>query len=128
MRGMQPLFLVIETLCHFELQILLVYQSLKDTHEDTLSYTTHDSTVAQEASLHAQVAAAAPLTAPAPTPGAAAPILRPKADTMMACRYELKYRIPESTARAIAAYIKPILPPDRYAQLRHNGESPITSL
>lgn len=102
--------------------------TLADASADALSGTEHDSTIAEEAALHAQVAAAEPLSTPAPAPGAPGPTLRPSGDRMMACRYELKYRIQETTARAIAAYIKPILPQDRYAQLRPNGEYPITSL
>ncbi|MBE0535843.1 MAG: polyphosphate polymerase domain-containing protein [Phycisphaerae bacterium] len=54
---------------------------------------------------------------------------QPKAkDTMLACRYELKYRISESKARAIAEYVRAYLEPDRYAKLRPRGEYPITSL
>jgi hypothetical protein len=51
-----------------------------------------------------------------------------KKDTTLACRYELKYRISESRARAIAEYIRPYLHPDRYAKLRPRYEYPITSL
>jgi hypothetical protein len=100
--------------------------SLKQTAE-SLSDTGHDSTVSSEAAIHAQVAAAEPIQ-PGAEPKPSEPAVKPKADTMMACRYELKYRIPETTARAIAAYIKPFIPQDRYAQLRPHGEYPITSL
>jgi len=108
--------------------ILPLDPSSADTHAEGLSETAQDSTIAGEAAIHAQVAATEPLTAPAPAPASSGPIFRPKGDTMMACRYELKYLIPETTARAIAAYLKPMLPLDRYAQLRPNGEYPITSL
>jgi hypothetical protein len=108
--------------------ILPLDPSLADAGADSLSETAPDSTVAGEAAVHAQVAAAEPLPTPAPTPASSGPAVRPKGDMMMACRYELKYRIPETTARAIAAYLKPMMPLDRYAQLRPNGEYPITSL
>jgi len=49
-------------------------------------------------------------------------------DSMLACRYELKYRISEAKARALAAYVREYLPQDRYAQLRPDGQYPITSL
>jgi len=49
-------------------------------------------------------------------------------DTTLACRYELKYRIPEAKARAIAEYIKPYIHLDRYARLRPRGEYPVVSL
>ncbi len=58
---------------------------------------------------------------------AKAPIANPK-DTMLACRYELKYRISESRARAIAQYVRAFIEPDRYAKLRPRGEYPIVSL
>ena len=54
--------------------------------------------------------------------------LHQKKDTTLACRYELKYRIPEAKARAVAEYIRPYLHLDRYAKLRPKGEYPITSL
>jgi hypothetical protein len=108
--------------------ILPLDPSLTDANSDILSDTAGDSTVAGEAAIHAQISAAEPLTAPATAPASSGPTLKPTGDRMMACRYELKYRIQETTARAIAAYIKPILPQDRYAQLRPNGEYPITSL
>ncbi|NLH16499.1 MAG: polyphosphate polymerase domain-containing protein [Phycisphaerae bacterium] len=100
---------------------------MTDSNAETLSETAADSAITAEAAVHAQVAAAEPLpAAAAPTP--ASPVTKPKGDTLMACRYELKYRIQETTARAIAAYIKPMIPLDKYAQLRPNGEYPITSL
>ncbi len=49
-------------------------------------------------------------------------------DTTLACRYELKYRIPEAKARAIAEYVKSYIHLDRYARLRPGGEYPIVSL
>lgn len=108
--------------------ILPLDLSLTDANSEPLSDTAHDSTIAGEAAVHAQVAAGEPLTAPVPATAPTGPALKPTGDRMMACRYELKYRISETTARAIAAYIKPILPLDRYAQLRPHGEYPITSL
>ena len=49
-------------------------------------------------------------------------------DTMLACRYELKYRISEPKARALAEYVRAFIEPDRYARLRPRGEYPIVSL
>ena len=49
-------------------------------------------------------------------------------DNMLACRYELKYRISESKARAISKFISPYLHPDRYAKLQPDGTYPIVSL
>lgn len=49
-------------------------------------------------------------------------------DKMLSCRYELKYRISETTAKAIAAFIKPYLHVDKYAQTQPNGDYPISSL
>ncbi len=107
--------------------ILPLDASVMDAGAESLAETGHDSTVMAEAALHAQVAAAEPLpSAGSPPPTGQTP--KPKGDTLMACRYELKYRIQETTARAIAAYIQPFLPQDRYAKLRPNGEYPITSL
>ncbi len=48
-------------------------------------------------------------------------------DSIFACRHEMKYRISESKAVAIAQFIKPYLPVDRYSQLRPKGEYPIVS-
>jgi hypothetical protein len=36
-------------------------------------------------------------------------------DTMLSCRYELKYRIRESKARAVAQYVQSYIHPDKYA-------------
>ncbi|MHC5060306.1 MAG: VTC domain-containing protein [Planctomycetota bacterium] len=46
------------------------------------------------------------------------------------CRYELKYRIDESKARAIEQFIKPYIHMDRYSKLRSDsgGAYPIVSL
>ncbi|MBN1123677.1 MAG: polyphosphate polymerase domain-containing protein [Sedimentisphaerales bacterium] len=63
-----------------------------------------------------------PKIVPATPRAAAAP------DTMLACRYELKYRISECKARALAEYVRTYIKMDRYAQLRPGGEYPITSL
>lgn len=49
-------------------------------------------------------------------------------DKVLTCRYELKYRISRSRARAIAAFIKPYLHLDKYARLRPSGDYPISSL
>lgn len=49
-------------------------------------------------------------------------------DTTLSCRYELKYRIPETTARAIAAYIQSYIPPDQYARKCRDQEYLISSL
>jgi hypothetical protein len=51
-----------------------------------------------------------------------------KKDTTLECRYELKYRIHEAKARAVAEYVKSYLHLDRYAKLRPRGEYPIVSL
>lgn len=49
-------------------------------------------------------------------------------DKTLFCRYELKYRIPESTAQAVAAYIRPYIHPDKYANASPSGNYPISSL
>lgn len=49
-------------------------------------------------------------------------------DRTLACRYELKYHITESTAKAIAQFIKPYLEVDRYCKLQRSGDYPIVSL
>lgn len=49
-------------------------------------------------------------------------------DRTLACRYELKYHISESQAKAIAQYIKPYLELDRYCKLQRSGDYPIVSL
>jgi len=49
-------------------------------------------------------------------------------DGMLSCRYELKYRIRESKARAIAEYIRSYIPLDRYARQSPNEEYLISSL
>ena len=51
-----------------------------------------------------------------------------KKDTTLACRYELKYRIHEAKAHAVAEYVKQYLHLDRYAKLRPRGAYPIVSL
>jgi len=50
------------------------------------------------------------------------------ADRMPACRYELKYRITEAKARAIARFVSDYVPVDRYCKLQRGGEYPIVSL
>ena len=61
-----------------------------------------------------------------------APKIRPPVpqhrDRTIHCRYELKYRIPEVTARAIAHFIRPYIDPDVYAADRADGQYPIASL
>jgi SPX domain protein involved in polyphosphate accumulation len=47
---------------------------------------------------------------------------------VLGCRYELKYRISESRARAIAAFIKSYLHVDKYARTSPSGDYPISSL
>lgn len=49
-------------------------------------------------------------------------------DKMLSCRYELKYRIPEGKARAIAEYVQAFLAIDRYSQDKPGHEYPISSL
>ncbi len=49
-------------------------------------------------------------------------------DKMLSCRHEIKYRIRESKARAIAKYIQAYIPVDQYARKRPNLEYPISSL
>ena len=51
-----------------------------------------------------------------------------KGDHTIECRYELKYRISESKAVAIAQFIKPYLHLDHYCKLQPNGAYPIVSL
>jgi len=50
------------------------------------------------------------------------------ADKTLACRYELKYRITESRARAVAQFVRQYLPVDRYSKLQRDGNYPIVSL
>lgn len=47
---------------------------------------------------------------------------------LLACRFELKYRISESKAQAIREYIRPYLPMDHYAMTHPDGQYPISSL
>ncbi|MCF7956331.1 MAG: polyphosphate polymerase domain-containing protein [Phycisphaerae bacterium] len=49
-------------------------------------------------------------------------------DKMLSCRYELKYRISEAHAGAIAAFIRPYLHRDKYALSTPSGDYPISSL
>jgi SPX domain protein involved in polyphosphate accumulation len=49
-------------------------------------------------------------------------------DSMLSCRYELKYRIRETKARAIAQYIQSYISPDPYARKNPGHEYPISSL
>jgi len=57
------------------------------------------------------------------------PLVSPKhRDRTIHCRYELKYRIPEVTARAVAYHIRPFIDSDVYATDRPDGQYPIASL
>jgi hypothetical protein len=49
-------------------------------------------------------------------------------DQLLGCRYELKYRISESKAEAIAQFIKPYLHLDRYCKLRPSSAYPVATL
>ncbi|MHC4742966.1 MAG: VTC domain-containing protein [Planctomycetota bacterium] len=49
-------------------------------------------------------------------------------DKTLACRYELKYRLTEAKARAIAEFVKNYIPVDRYCKLQRGGDYPIVSL
>jgi len=56
------------------------------------------------------------------------PIVEKKVDTTLACRYELKYLITESTAVAIERYVADYLPIDHYSKLQPEDFYPIVSL
>lgn len=49
-------------------------------------------------------------------------------DRTIRCRHEMKYLISESKAHAIAQFIKPYVPLDRYSKLQRGGAYPIVSL
>jgi len=49
-------------------------------------------------------------------------------DKVLSCRYELKYRIRETKARAIAQYIQSYIEPDSYSRKCPDLEYPISSL
>lgn len=49
-------------------------------------------------------------------------------DSILRCRYELKYLLSEPRARALIGYIRNYLPLDRYSRLHSGGFYPITSL
>jgi len=49
-------------------------------------------------------------------------------DSMISCRYELKYRIQESKARAIAHYIQSYISADQYSRKSPDYQYPISSL
>ncbi|MGH2272727.1 VTC domain-containing protein [Anaerohalosphaeraceae bacterium U12dextr] len=49
-------------------------------------------------------------------------------NTLLAKRYELKYRVPEHVAVAIRSYIKSFLQPDPYTARQPSGQYPISSL
>ncbi len=53
---------------------------------------------------------------------------KPPIDKVLSCRYELKYRISQSRAAAIAAFIRPYLHVDKYARTSPTGDYPISSL
>ena len=67
-------------------------------------------------------------TGAAPSAGAGVGKSAHRKDMTLACRYELKYRIPEAKAQAIAEYVKSYIHMDRYAKLQPRGEYPIVSL
>ena len=49
-------------------------------------------------------------------------------DRTLRCRFEMKYLITQAQAAAMAQFIKPFLPPDRYCKLQRGGVYPIVSL
>ncbi len=49
-------------------------------------------------------------------------------DKMLKRRYELKYRIPEAKARAIAKYVEDYIPVDKFSKDKEDYEYPISSL
>jgi hypothetical protein len=49
-------------------------------------------------------------------------------DSVISCRYEMKYIISESQAEAVKQYIKSYMQPDRYCKLHRGGDYPIVSL
>jgi hypothetical protein len=49
-------------------------------------------------------------------------------DRTLSCRHEIKYLISESKAHAIAQFIKPYVPLDKYSKLQRGGSYPIVSL
>jgi len=49
-------------------------------------------------------------------------------DRTLGCRYEMKYIISDSKARALARFIEPYLKLDHYSRLRPDGTYPIVSL
>jgi len=55
-------------------------------------------------------------------------LLAPLTDRTLRCRHELKYHIRESTAQAVAHFIKPHLQLDRYCKLQQSADYPIVSL
>ena len=63
------------------------------------------------------------------SPGIVQPSDQPKhKDKMLKRRYELKYRISESKARAIAKYVEDFIPADKYSKSQVDYEYPISSL
>ena len=60
----------------------------------------------------------------APTPQAK----KVTVDSMLACRYEMKYLVSEIVAAGIVEYIRPFIPPDKYSKLQRGGQYPIVSL
>ena len=59
---------------------------------------------------------------------AAAETPAPLTDRTLRCRYELKYRISEAKALAVAQFIKPYIHLDHYSRLQPDGNYPIVSL
>ncbi len=68
-------------------------------------------------SLHPGKDAVSPITGP-PKP----------VDRTLRCRHELKYRISESKAQAVAQFIKPYIRLDHYSKLQPTGSYPIVTL
>ena len=47
---------------------------------------------------------------------------------VVGCRHEIKYIVSESTAKAIARFVEPYLPVDKYSKMQPTGEYPVVSL
>jgi hypothetical protein len=73
-----------------------------------------------------------PIVAAAPRPQVskdwAVPLGPSRKGDLLACRFELKYRVSESKAQAIRDYVRHYLPMDHYAMNYPGGQYPISSL
>lgn len=49
-------------------------------------------------------------------------------DRLLSCRYEMKYLVSESKARALAQFVEAYLPLDRYCKARQSGAYPVATL